>query len=177
MRSESQPLRNASSNVAYVSLDCSNVAARDWVHSFFASCVQQLPLDPQCGLLEEAFLGDGVCIAAFVAKLAGDDAYGLARRHVEEWAKSCLAGVHLLAIEGVDDTTPVSHAAVEVTYYRDPTKVDGLVVWVDSCVRLHHTPSGIEASCQAFRSRARNMEEASALLKSRLAWAGVQDAI
>lgn len=162
---------------AYIDLRCKDANSRQWVHVFFGACVHDLPHNSQRQIVEMAYLPGMQCFSDLVLKISSKHAVATVETLIEEWSRSCPPSTSVFAIRGVEDTTPFQSSEVEVTYYRDPTKVEGHVVWLESCVRLRHAFSKLEASCQTFRSRHANMEEATRLLRSRLAHAGRQSAV
>ena len=168
---------NHCSSTAYVIVHAGNRGSADWVRTFLHVCIFELLRDLKCDVLEESYFDGTTDPSDFSMKVIGVNGYALASRLASNRTNGAPADVSVAVIPGVEDQSPLRGDAVQISYYRDPTKVDGMAVWTDSCVRLVHVLTGVEARCQAFRSRAINLEEAMVLLRSKLSAQEVRDAL
>jgi protein subunit release factor B len=156
----------------YVELIAKEPAAAEWLREAFRSCHRALAGECECEVVDEQYFEGTRQSSELVIRVTGE----VAGERIKQKLHACIgispAMGSVTFFEGRPVAVEPPASEIEVSYYRHPTKVNRRIVWVDSCVRLRHIPTGITARCQVSRSRDRNLAGAMELLKAKLDAAG-----
>ncbi|WP_084383428.1 peptide chain release factor-like protein [Hydrogenophaga flava] len=154
---------------AYVQAIAASSSVTSLLNEVLRECLKATPPDGELEIIDERYFSGTSVTAEYVLCVCCPDAFLVATEAVKHLV-ACNSNDLSITIFPLNEDSPDLDEVVEVevSYYRDETKVDGFVHWTDGCVRLVHRPSGVDARCQAHRNRARNYAEALSFLKAKL---------
>jgi protein subunit release factor A len=158
---------------AYIELLANEHDAAGWLTVSFFNCVRSLQQECECEVVDEQYFDGTTQSSEIVIRVVGEVAFERVKQRVQASIGSVPTAGSAKVFEGACQDAEPDSSEVDVTYYRDPTKVNGFIAWTDSCVLLKHVPTGITARCQASRSRHGNYAGAMDLLKAKIRFAGV----
>lgn len=153
----------------YVQAIASSSSVTSLLNEVLRDCLKTMPTDGELEIIDERYFSGTTETAEYVLCVCSPDSFLVATEAIKHLV-TCASNVLEITIFPLNEESPDLDDGLEVeaSYYRDETKVGGFVHWTDSCVRLVHRPSGVDARCQAYRNRAMNYAEALSFLKAKL---------
>jgi len=153
---------------AYVQAIANSTSATPLLDGVLTNCVKAVPPGGELELVDHRYFSGTTEAAEYVLSISCPDAFAVVTEAVRPTIASSSGSVFIAVFPLPEDFPDLAVSDVELTYYRDETKVDGFIHSTDSCVQLVHKPTGVNVRCQAHRNRALNYAEAISLLQAKL---------